>query len=92
MGNWTEKSVWHSISIGFSRQGDTKRQANCAELMIGHMKRLSECGRFFSEIPRIAQKRAADIRHMHAQLMGSSGERRKPNQRKFLKNLFHGIL
>ncbi len=69
-----------------------ERQANSAELMIGHMKRLSECGRFFSEIPRITQKRAADIRHMHAQLMGSSGERRKPNQRKALKHLFHGIL
>ena len=76
----------------FSRQGMQERQANSAELMIGHMKRLSKCGRFFSEIPRIAQKRAADIRHMHAQLMGSSGERRKPNQRKFLKHLFHGIL
>ena len=60
--------------------------------MIRNVQRLRKrCGGF-GKIPRIAQKRATDIRHMHAQLMGSSGERRKPNQRKALKHLFHGIL
>ena len=61
----------------FTREGMDEGEHHGGKLMIGKTQPAGDglrCGR---NVPRIAQQRAADMRHVHAKLMRAPGDGRK---------------
>jgi len=59
-----------------------KAKAYRAELMIRKAEQSACSAGIACKVPLIAQKRAADVRHVYAQLMRPAGDRRKRKQRR----------